>query len=149
MKRISLLVFLLLFLVSCKQESETTGTESPADTQEESVQKTEEKKELTTIEFYEESHDFGEISEGEKVSHRFKFKNTGKYPLIIEDVKPSCGCTTPNYSKDPVPPGEEGFIDVEFNSQGRSGKQTKSITIKANTEKGVHVLRFTGEVIKK
>ncbi len=147
MKKISILLFALVLMVSCKQETENTGTAMPEEPKTEA--KTENKKQLTEIKFYEESHDFGEIAEGEKVSHRFKFKNVGKYPLIIESVKPSCGCTTPNYSKDPVPPGEEGFIDVEFNSKGRSGKQTKSITIRANTEQGVHVLRFTGEVVKK
>lgn len=102
---------------------------------------------VAKIEFEKLEHDFGKIREGEKVSYRFKFKNAGEYPLQIRDVKPGCGCTTPDWTKAPVPPGGEGYIEVVFDSQGRSGSQMKTVTVFANTDPPSHVLRFKGEVI--
>ncbi len=102
---------------------------------------------LAKIEFEKLEHDFDKIREGEKVSYRFKFKNVGEYPLQISDVKPSCGCTTPDWTKTAVPPGGEGYIEVVFDSQGRSGSQIKTVTVFANTDPPSHVLRFKGEVI--
>lgn len=103
---------------------------------------------LTKIEFEKDNHDFGLIKEGEKVSHVFKFKNVGTEPLVIKNVKPACGCTTPNWTKDPVPPGGEGQIEVSFDSQGRTGIQNKSVEVFANTDPEVHTLKFKGEVKK-
>lgn len=88
----------------------------------------------TTMEFAQMEHDFGNINEGDKVSHVFKFKNTGKEPLIIASAKGSCGCTVPEYPKEPIAPGAEGQIMVEFNSKGKPNKQTKTVTINANTD---------------
>lgn len=102
---------------------------------------------LTAIEFGEDSHNFGEIKEGDKVSHVFKFKNTGNNPLKVENVKPSCGCTTPDWTKDEIPPGGEGFVKVEFDSKGKSGVQKKSVTVRTNTDPANKILNFTGEVI--
>jgi hypothetical protein len=92
-------------------------------------------------------HDFGKIREGEKVTYRFKFKNTGTVPLKITDVKTSCGCTASDYTRSPVPPGGDGFVEVVFDSQGRTGTQQKTVTVSANTIPPAHVLRFKGEVI--
>lgn len=103
---------------------------------------------LTKIEFEKDFHDFGIIKEGEKVSHVFKFKNVGTEPLIIKNVKPACGCTTPDWTKDPVPPGGEGKIEVSFDSQGRTGIQNKTVEVFANTDPEVHTLKFKGEVKK-
>lgn len=94
----------------------------------------EDDKPKTTIEFTESTHDFGEIDEGAKVSHTFKFKNTGSEPLIINSAKGSCGCTVPKWPKEPIAPGEGGDIQVEFNSKGKLNKQTKTVTINANTD---------------
>lgn len=102
----------------------------------------------TTVEFAETKHDYGMIEQGEKVSHVFTFKNTGNEPLVLSNVKPSCGCTTPSWTKEPVAPGEEGEILVEFDSKGKSGKQTKTVTITANTEPAKTVLTITGEIQK-
>lgn len=88
----------------------------------------------TTIEFDAMSHDFGTIDEGDKVAHTFKFKNTGSEPLIINSAKGSCGCTVPEWPKEPVAPGGEGEIKVEFNSKGKKNAQTKTVTINANTD---------------
>ncbi|MCZ2357403.1 MAG: DUF1573 domain-containing protein [Bacteroidia bacterium] len=137
-------------LYSCKQE--TTKTEqSNSATQTTATQenKDAEKENLPTTTYIvdSETHDFGKITEGEKVSHTFKIKNTGQNPLVINDVKPSCGCTTPNWTKDPIPPGNEGKIEVEFDSQGKSGNQSKTVTVTANADPKIKILKFTGEVV--
>lgn len=88
----------------------------------------------TSIEFESNDHDFGVIDEGDRVEHLFKFKNTGSEPLILEKCKGSCGCTVPECPKEPIAPGAEGEIKVVFNSKGKKNKQTKTVTITANTE---------------
>ncbi|MEM6632564.1 MAG: DUF1573 domain-containing protein [Bacteroidota bacterium] len=98
----------------------------------------------TVLEWSAESFDFGEIQQGDTVSHTFTFKNLGTQPLRISNIKPSCGCTAPNWTKALVPPGEEGFVEVIFNSTGKSGTQNKSITVFLNTEERRKVLRFKG-----
>lgn len=87
----------------------------------------------TEISFSEMEYDFGTIKEGEKVTHVFKFKNSGDKPLTITNAKGSCGCTAPEYPKTAVAPGEEAEIKVEFNSKGKKGAQTKFVTLDANT----------------
>jgi hypothetical protein len=87
----------------------------------------------TSITFAENAWDFGTIDEGDAVTHVFKFTNTGDNPLIIDRCKGSCGCTVPQCPKEPVAPGEEGEIEVKFNSKGKKNKQTKTVTINANT----------------
>ena len=103
--------------------------------------------EVAQVTFETMEHDFGKIREGEKVTYRFKLKNTGTVPLKITDVKPSCGCTASDYTRSPVPPGGEGFIEVVFDSQGHPGTLQKTVTVSANTNPPAHVLRFKGEVI--
>ncbi len=87
----------------------------------------------TTIVFEEVTHDFGTIKEGEPAIHVFKFTNTGQNPLKIESAKASCGCTAPEYPKDPIQPGNQGEIKVTFHTKGRLGAQHKAVTINANT----------------
>jgi hypothetical protein len=87
----------------------------------------------TTIKYEQESFDFGVVNEGDLVTHTFKFKNTGTEPLTISNAKASCGCTVPNWSKEPVAPGASGEIKVEFNSKGKPGNQSKRVTVTANT----------------
>lgn len=97
-------------------------------------------KDLPVITFVEDSHDFGTINQGEKVSYSFRFKNTGKTDLLISDVRASCGCTVGEFPKEPVKPGKENFIQVTFNSQGKVGAQNKTITVMANTQPNTHTL---------
>jgi len=78
--------------------------------------------------------DFGTHNEGEILDTVFKFKNTGEAPLVITNVKTSCGCTTPYWPKKPIQPGETDEIKVRFNTNHKPGKQTKTITIHANTK---------------
>ena len=88
------------------------------------------------------NHDFGTIKEGEKVTHVYKFKNTGAVPLIIEGVRPSCGCTAPNWTKEPIPVGGTGEVEVVFDSKGKPNAQNKTVTVTANTWPQSTVLRF-------
>ena len=97
---------------------------------------------LPSFEWETLEHDFGTIKEGEKVSYLYKFKNTGEVPLIIENVRPSCGCTAPNWSKEPIPVGGEGSVEVVFDSKGKPNAQNKTVTVTANTWPQSTVLRF-------
>ena len=83
--------------------------------------------------FDEMVHDFGEIPEGEFVRHAFKFTNTGKVPLVINNVHSTCGCTIPQWPKEAIAPGKGGVINVEFNSNSRQDFQEKPVVISANT----------------
>jgi hypothetical protein len=74
---------------------------------------------VAKIEFEETEHDFGVVGEGVIIEHVFKFTNTGKMPLIINSARSTCGCTVPEWPKDPIPPGEGGEISVRFNTKGK------------------------------
>lgn len=100
------------------------------------------------FEFEEENHDFGLVEEGVQAAHEFKFKNTGSVPIVITNVRASCGCTTPNWTKDPVPPGGTGVITASYNSQGRPGNFNKSITITSNAAETTKTLYIKGIVQK-
>lgn len=100
------------------------------------------------ITFEEPKYEFGKIIEGELVEHKFKFTNTGKGVLIISDVSASCGCTVPkNWPKGPIKPGEGGYIEVVFNSDGKVGKANKILTISANTKPAHTKVALVGEVV--
>ena len=86
------------------------------------------------FQFAEETHDFGTIKEGDVVEHTFKFKNTGKSPLVIQSARATCGCTIPSKPDGPVAPGEASEIVVKFDSHNKTGVQNKTVTITANTE---------------
>jgi len=100
----------------------------------------------TAIAFEQDTFRFGTIEEGERVSHAFNFVNMGKSDLIIVNAYGSCGCTVPEYSKKPVPPGQKGVINVVFDSKGRVGEQVKSVTVVANTEPSTNKIHIIGTV---
>ena len=99
------------------------------------------------VQFVKEEHNFGDIIQGEVVSHNFVIKNSGKSDLIISSAKGSCGCTVPVWPKDPIKPGAEAEIKVTFNSKGRSGSQTKKVTVLTNAIPNTKVLTIRGNVI--
>lgn len=101
---------------------------------------------LPKFSFVNDTYDFGQIKQGEKVSYSFKFKNTGNTPLIISSASASCGCTVPSYPEEPIQPGEESKIDVVFDSNGKMGMQTKTITLVSNTIPNTKVLYLRGEI---
>ena len=95
------------------------------------------------MEFIEKGvHDFGQITEGDTVEHLYKFVNKGELPLIINNITASCGCTTPDWPREPVAPGEESAVRVRFNSRGKQGEQRKSVTVYANTEPAMTNIEF-------
>jgi hypothetical protein len=88
----------------------------------------------TTIKFTEEDYNFGKVEQGQVVEHSFEFTNTGKEPLIISECRASCGCTIPEWPRDPIAPGATSKISAKFNTSGKSDDQKKVITVTANTE---------------
>lgn len=98
--------------------------------------------------FTEMEHDFGDIKPGAVVKHTFTFKNTGKSPLIISSASATCGCTTPDWTKEPVAPGAEGKIDVQFDSHGKTGQQSKTITIEANTQPSTNQIAIKTNILQ-
>ncbi|HXD79727.1 MAG TPA: DUF1573 domain-containing protein [Puia sp.] len=104
----------------------------------------------TTIQWLDSSRDFGTIPEGQNLNVSFRFRNTGSSPLVITQVRPSCGCTVPEQPQEPVAPGAVGKINASFNSVGHPGVQRKTLFVTANT-KGVqnYSLHFTVVVNKK
>jgi hypothetical protein len=101
---------------------------------------------IPAFKFERTEYDFGQIKEGEKVAYTYKFTNTGTAPLIVQSVQPSCGCTAPDWSKDPIPVNGTGFVKVEFDSNGKQGIQNKVVTVNANTWPKSLVLRFKAQV---
>jgi len=91
-------------------------------------------------------HDFGTINEGDVVETVFSFTNVGKSELIITSAKGSCGCTVPEWPKEPIMPGEAGEIKVKFNSYRKPNLQQKQITLRTNTEGGKEVLKIRAQV---
>lgn len=104
------------------------------------------KADMAVASFDSQNHDFGKIKQGTPVTHKFVFTNTGAVPLIITNVQASCGCTTPNWSKEPVAPGSKGFVEATFNA-GAVGAFNKAVTLTANVEGGVTQLIIKGEVL--
>ncbi len=104
---------------------------------------------LTKIEFTESSFNFGNIDEGKKVDHIFKFKNTGSNPLVLQDARASCGCTIPEYTKDTIAPGQEGKIKVIYDSAGKKGQIDKTVTVTANTDPDKTDIKISAFVVEK
>ncbi len=129
----------LLAFVSCK---ENASSKVNADNVAVAAERDEAAKLVPVMSFEKSEHDFGTITKGTPQETVFKFTNTGNGPLIITDAKSSCGCTVPTYPKNtPIAPGDSGEMVVKFNGQGQN-QVTKTITVKANTEKGSELLRI-------
>ena len=108
--------------------------------------KTMKPEEYPKIEIENSDFDFGNIVQGDKVSHVFKFKNTGKSDLVILDAHASCGCTVPEWTKTPIKSGEMGEVNIIFNSEGKMGKQEKTVTLRTNTEVGSELIHFKANI---
>ena len=98
------------------------------------------------IKFKAEKHDFGKIVEGTQASYSFEFTNTGKAPVVISNVQPSCGCTTPEWTREPIMPGKTGKVTASYNSAGRPGNFNKTITVVNNGEVSQIILTIQGSV---
>jgi Protein of unknown function (DUF1573) len=101
---------------------------------------------LPVLEFETMEHDFGTVTEGQKVSYTYKFKNTGAAPLIVQTAQPSCGCTVPDWTREPIPVGGTGFVKAEFDTKGKVGPNNKTITVTANTWPKQATLKFKASV---
>ncbi|MEY4875124.1 MAG: hypothetical protein RL708_273 [Bacteroidota bacterium] len=99
------------------------------------------------LKFESTNHDFGNVVEGPAAVFEYKFTNTGNEPLIISDVQKSCGCTTPDWTKEPILPGKTGKVIASFDTKGRVGSFNKTITVISNAKVGSFPLTFGGVVI--
>lgn len=139
---------LLLFLMTavlfsgCQQQSERSGSlvNNPNSAIENPNAKT------ARISFTKTEHDFGRLIQGEKVVQVFHFTNTGDADLIISSVSASCGCTASKFTKDRIKPGEQGQIEVTFDSSGQKGVQNKTVTVLCNGQPSTTVLRLKAQV---
>ena len=154
MKIINLLPLLFLLTIACKREKTVTDSEgtphlSPSIIENPATASTKEiEKKLPEFDFAESTHDFGTINSGEVKTYEFKFSNSGNADLVISQVTGSCGCTVAKYSKDVISPGDDGSIEVKFDSNGQAGQVAKTVTVMANTVPATKVLTISAEVIK-
>jgi hypothetical protein len=125
-----------MLMTSCNNSNQTAGNTTTGNATDVPIMK-----------FEKDTHDFGKINAGDKVTYDFKFTNAGNAPLIITDAVATCGCTKPEWPKAPLKPGESGVIHVTFNSQGKMGLQDKMITITANTKPAQNMVHLIGEVL--
>lgn len=135
--------FCLIALTSCKEDAtkKISDTNVAAAAERDAVAS-----KFPVIEFDKKEHDFGEIEAKTPVETVFKYKNTGEGPLVITNIKSSCGCTVPkDWSRTPLAPGDEGQFTVKFNGNG-TNKITKTITVTANTEKGTETVKISAFV---
>jgi hypothetical protein len=93
-----------------------------------------------------DKHDFGTVEESGPIGYEFTFTNTGSAPIVISDVRASCGCTTPTWTKEPIAPGGKGIIKAEYNTAGRIGMFSKTITITSNATEASKILYIKGIV---
>lgn len=158
MKKVVLMVGLCSFFVACsgKQETEYVSAVVADDMTEQELKESlreiaeEEKRRIeaeaqntTTLAFEKVYHDFGDVKKETLVTTKFKVTNTGKAPLIIEDVAASCGCTTPHKPDKPIPPGGSDYIEVGFQSKADQRNEiTKTVTVTANTEPKISELKI-------
>lgn len=144
MKKVILMVMAAAFITACS-DAKKEKNEMDTAVLETNDNSTAEPK----MTFAKTSWDFGTITEGERVEHTFKFVNDGTSDLVISSATASCGCTIPEWPKEPIAPGEKGAIKVEFNSTGKSDMVTKDITILANTNAVKSILKINVFITKK
>lgn len=145
MKKVFLILsaICLIAFTSCKEDATTkidSSNVAAAAARDASSSK------FPVIEFDKKEHDFGEIISGTNVETVFNYKNTGESPLVITDIKSSCGCTIPqDWTKEPLAPGASGSFTVKFNGKG-TNKVSKAVTVTANTSGGKEVVKITAFV---
>src|SRR5690606_962638 len=148
MKKVLLFSLVSLFIISCGTNA-TDNTNENARLESSSVDANEVSVDTANapiITMTNDTFNFGEAKEGDKVSHEFEFVNDGNTPLIISSVTASCGCTTPNYPKQPIQPGEKSKIEVVFDTKNQPGMQHKVITMFSNAHPNRTLFHLKGEV---
>ncbi|SRR5574344_2081305 len=125
------------------------GLFSSCNTKSSENQKSETTDTLTSIKFESKTYAFGQVVHGQVVEHTFIFTNTGSIDLQIEEVDAACGCTTPEWTKEPVKPGEKGKIRVKFDTQHQNlGNKTKQVAVYSNTKPSRNLLQFTAQIVE-
>ena len=127
---------------------EVDASSQPVNSQEKLVKEAQSKP-LTTLILSQSHYDFGKVKKGEKVDHDYEITNNGNNPLIISHVKPGCGCTAPEFTKEPILPGQKGKITLSFDSSNFDGQQYKQAEVYANVEKAPIVITFSADVQSK
>ena len=145
MKKMLVLALAAMSFASCQQS--TSSAAGAADSTATEASSAMAGTDAPVMTFETTSYDFGKIKEGEKVVYEFKFTNTGKTPLIINDATATCGCTVPEVPKEPVKPGAEGVIKVVFDSMGKGGIQDKVVTVTSNGNPNINDVHLVGEVL--
>jgi len=147
MKKTLLLALAAFTFASCQQKaSKTSDASLTMSGNTESSEQTISTADAAAIRFDDLNYNFGTITQGEKVTYAYKFKNIGKSPLIISSAEASCGCTVPEVPKEPIKPGDESEIKVVFNSAGKLGRIDKQVTVSSNGIPNVIALHLTGEI---
>ena len=146
-KTAAMLAIASLMLTACKKENAALRIDDETAKQAEIAHS--KAGEIPVAKFDAMEYDFGTVAEGDKVEHVYKVSNSGTADLVINDVKPSCGCTVPDFTKTPIKPGATGDIKVIFNSAGKSGNQEKTVTVMMNTETGTETLKFKANITPK
>lgn len=149
-----------LFFFSCRNNAERTAEKTIEEIKGEpkvsnsdiirnpvSANEPEDTVNVAKLVFEETTFDFGEVDAGEVVTHVYNFTNTGKVPLVINNARSTCGCTVPQWPKDPIAPGDKGQIEVKFNTKNKRNKQNKPVTITANTYPATTKVYLVGNVI--
>lgn len=145
MKKLVILVLTIYVCIACENKQHTDA--QTIEDNQKALQPTADKFPVMAIDT--PSVNLGTIIQGDTIMHVYTFKNTGNMPLVLSNVNASCGCTTPSYSKEPVAPGNKGFITVKFNSKGKEGKLNKTVTAYANTKPSDNTVSFKIEVLIK
>ncbi|MBC7566274.1 MAG: DUF1573 domain-containing protein [Pedobacter sp.] len=147
MKKNLLLAFVALSFASCQPSAKTTEKTLVDSNSTAPAAITAVKASTAEILFTNDIYNFGEIKKGEIVTYNFKFKNTGKEPLIIKDALATCGCTVPEIPKEPILPGAEGILKVVFNSAGKpAGPLRKQVTVSSNAVNSPVAVQLLGTI---
>lgn len=152
-KSISMAILATLALTSCKKEAGINPTGTVTEQTDKPVTVAEPKvvdpnAKYGKMDFASLEHDFGQINGDDKVETTFTFTNNGEADILISDAKGSCGCTVPEYPKEPIAPGEKGEIKVSFSPKGKNGMQHKTVTLFTNTAAGFEKLSVKANIVK-
>ncbi|MGB1284129.1 MAG: DUF1573 domain-containing protein [Polaribacter sp.] len=151
MKKITILTTVIIsaFVVTSCNNSNATSKINNNNLEKAKTRDLEIKKGAASISFDKTEYNFGTVNEGDVVETTFKVTNSGETDLVITNAEPSCGCTVPEWPKEPIKPWESADVLVKFNTSGKPNRQTKTITLTTNTEAGRQVLTLKGSVIPK
>lgn len=149
MKKTMLLAFAAISFASCQPSTKNNESASVDSTGAATTASAKPAVKPSTAEilFTNDIYNFGEIKKGDVISYNFKFKNTGKEPLIIKDAIATCGCTVPEIPKEPILPGAEGILKVVFNSAGKpAGPLRKQVTVTSNALNSPVAIQLLGTI---